>query len=156
MYHLSVGGLYIVVIAPYLYQSGSGQLAVHIVIQAAVFSNYSVLHLYLFGEHYSALRIKAVDAFGQQAICLGYPVTLSAYKRTGRGFGIIVIIADLHQAVCNDNTVHTIIVVSTALVYPVRITFKVFYYTVIAELIVVSGGQTQAIVINDFTLRFII
>ena len=81
MYHLSVGGLYIVVIALYLYQSGSGQLAVHIVIQAAVFSNYSVLHL--FGEHYSALLIKFVDAFIQQAICLGYPVTLVAYKRTG-------------------------------------------------------------------------
>ena len=28
-----------------------------------------------------------------------------------------------------------------------------FYYTVIAELIVVPGGQTQVVVINDFTLR---
>ena len=31
-----------------------------------------------------------------------------------------------------------------------------FYYTVTAELIVVSGGQLQVVVINDFTLRFFI
>ena len=100
MNDLAGGGLDVVVIAIELDKARSGQLAVHIVVEAAVFRNDAVFLFLLLREDDPALVVEVVDALLQQTVRLGDPVGLISHKCAGRGLGVIVILADPHEAVC--------------------------------------------------------
>ena len=118
MYNLAVRGLYIIVIAVYLNQSCRGQLAVHIVIQAPVFGNYSVLHLGIGIRiginrrrvYHLAFGIEFILAGGEQAVGHGNPVFLALYSGAGACPEIVIIIIYFYQAhAFLNNTAYAVI-----------------------------------------------
>ena len=157
MDHLAGGSPYIVVVSTDPDQARSGQDAVNIVVEAAVFRNDAVFLFLLLREDDSALVVEVVDALLQQTVCLGDPVGPIPHKRSRRGAGVIVIAVNLHQTIRNDHAVHAIVVVVGRLIMvdAVGASGKMHDHAVCIEGIVVSFRQCKSIVfLNNIFFRF--
>ena len=103
---LAVGALYIVVIAVDLNQTRSGQLTIHIIVEAPVFGDDTVLHLGIGIRvrindrrvDHLAVRIEGVLTRRKEIIRNGDPVRSALYRRAGTGSEVVVITINFHQA----------------------------------------------------------
>ena len=137
MHDLRIGGLDVVVIAAEPDKTRSGQLAVHIVIETAVFRNDAVFHVRLgigfrFGvrvgvrcgihdrriDHLAVIR-KGILSRGQKTVGDSDPIGSSLDCRAGAGSEIIVGTFDLHQTghVLND-ALHAIVGLAVVIEQP--------------------------------------
>ena len=102
---LAVGALYIVVIAVDLNQTRSGQLAIHIVVEAPVFGDDTVLHLGIGIRvrindrrvDHLAVRVEGILTRRKEIIRNGDPVRSALYRRAGTGSEVVVITINSHQ-----------------------------------------------------------
>ena len=100
------GGPDIVVVAVDLNQTRVGQLAIYIIVQAAVFRNNAVLRR--FRHHHLTVFVEGVGPFGKQAI--GYGAVVGCiYNQLTVALGVVVILTNFEQTHVNLDAVDVVI-----------------------------------------------